>query len=131
MIRQSPLHLLAAGLLTVTAPALALTGCGGSSSDSNASEQTFPERADFQWVIPKGTAEKVALGTHDKIFPSVLYVKVGQTIRIVNEDRIAYTVGPFAIGANQTLEQVMRSPGTFEGECTTHEGARFLMIVEA
>ncbi|HQV56682.1 MAG TPA: hypothetical protein PKV27_01635 [Ilumatobacteraceae bacterium] len=126
----TPLRLIAAGVFTVAAPAVALAGCGDSSGDAVATEQTFPEQADFQWVIPLGTADKVALGTHDKIFPAVLYVKVGQSIRIVNEDTIPYTVGPFSIGAKQTLEQVMRSPGTFEGECTTHKGARFLMIVE-
>lgn len=126
-----------AALLAATA--LALAGCAGGTGAESADPPdsgpdftltTIAERADFQWVIPKGTAEKVNVGTHDPIFPSVMYAKVGQTIRIVNEDRIGYTVGPFYVGPYQTMEQVLRRPGTFEGVCSTHYGARFLLIVE-
>ena len=121
-MRRSLAALIAACGLTVAA-------CGSTES-ADPAPATVGQRADFQWVIPQGTAEKVSLGTHDPIFPAVLYVKVGQSIRIINEDRIGYTVGPFYVGANQTLEQIIRAPGTFEGECTTHQGARFMMIVE-
>lgn len=111
----------------------AISGCGDSSTSDTGpmnAAATIPGRADFQWTIPKGTAEQVDVGTHDKIFPSVLYARIGQNIRIINEDRIAYTVGPFIIGPGQTLEQTFRRTGTFEGVCTTHAGATFVLIVE-
>ncbi len=116
--------------------ALAVTSCGGSDASTAADNgplagrTSIPGRADFQWVIPAGTAERVNIVTHDQIFPPVMYAKVGQTVRIINEDRIAYTVGPFSIGAHQTMEQVLRRPGTFQGVCTTHYGGQFVLIVE-
>ncbi len=121
---------------------LVLAGCsGGSGGPAGAGQATSGDgsivtagtvlgRADFQWVIPKGTGAKVALVDHDQIFPPVMYAKVGQSIRIVNEDSIGYTVGPFYIGPHQTLEQVFQRAGVFEGACTTHRDGRIVLIIE-
>lgn len=109
-----------------------LAACGEEQPTSGPQVEaaTIEGRADFQWVIPKGTAAKVDSATHDAIFPAVLYAKVGQTVRIINEDSIGYTIGPFSVGPNQTLEQVLRRPGEFQGICSTHRGATFVLIVE-
>lgn len=135
MIRHRPVTVSAvAGLLV-------LAGCSGGGSGEEARQArsgdgsfvtagTVVGRADFQWVIPKGTAAKVALIDHDQIFPPVMYAKVGQSIRIVNEDSIGYTVGPFYIGPHQTLEQVFQRTGVFEGACTTHRDGRIVLIIE-
>lgn len=121
----------AAALIALAAP---LAACGdGDRASKPEIPATVPERADFQWVIPEGTKDMINMGKYmgqKDLFPAVMYAKVGQSIRIINQDSIGYTVGPFYIGPLQTLEQYLRSPGTFEGECTTHRGGRFMLIVE-
>ena len=127
--------LFAGGL--VAALLVGVAGCGnaaqpttGPAGEAQVGAISIPGRADFQWVIPAGTRLKVNLGEHDGIFPPALFARIGQTVRIINEDTIGYTIGPFYVGPKQTLEQVFRTVGTFEGECTTHKGQRFALVVE-
>ena len=42
------------------------------------------------------------------------------TIRIENQDDRGHTVGPFFVGANETLTQRFSTPGEFESVCTVH-----------
>lgn len=66
------------------------------------------------------------------ILPGSLTAKVGESIRIENNDRQGHSVGPWYVGPNEVLIQQFTSPGLFEGECTVHDSGRFILeVVEA
>lgn len=56
-------------------------------------------------------------------------MRVGEVIRIVNEDDRGHLVGPFFVGANETLIQRFTSPGEFIGECTVHPSGQLVLTV--
>lgn len=66
-----------------------------------------------------------------EVLPAELRVNVGDTIRIENQDDRGHTVGPFFVGANETLTQRFSTPGEFEGVCTVHPSGELVLIVNA
>lgn len=84
---------------------------------------------DHDYLIPAGTADRIAAGEGVEIVPAELVVRVGESIRIVNEDDTDHLVGLFFVGAGQTLTQRFRSPGTLEGECSVHPSGQFSITV--
>lgn len=91
------------------------------------------EETDFEWdfVIPDGTAARIAAGETIEIVPAELTVRVGEAIRIVNNDTSNHVVGVFFVAAGETLTQRFQSPGVLQGECTVHpSGAFTLRILE-
>lgn len=119
--------------MLVGAVVLAASACAsGESSPAGSVEVvnvTIAGAADHEFVIPPGSAARSAAGEHLTIFPSRLEVRVGETIRIVNQDDRVQIVGPFAIAPGQTLTQRFSTPGEFVGECTTHPGSEFVLVV--
>ena len=86
---------------------------------------------DHDFVIPLGTADQIAAGEEVEIVPRELVVKVGDSIRIVNEDDRGHAVGVFYVGAGETLTQRFESPGILEGLCDIHPSGSFTLRVEA
>jgi len=68
--------------------------------------------------VPAGTAARQRAGEEIEIMPTDLELKVGDTIRIVNNDNIVRIVGPYTVGAGQTLRQTFTEPGTIVGTCS-------------
>ena len=87
--------------------------------------------ATYEFVIPVGAGEALDAGEPLEILPAELEVQVGETIRIVNEDDRGHTVGPFFVGANETLTQRFSSPGEFVGVCTVHPSGEIVLTVNA
>lgn len=88
--------------------------------------------ATYEYVIPLGAGEALDNGQPLEILPGELVTTVGETIRIVNEDDRGHNVGPWFVGANETLNQEFTSAGEFEGVCTVHpSGALILTVNEA
>jgi plastocyanin len=54
---------------------------------------------------------------------------VGETIRIVNDDDRGHNVGPFFVGAGETLSQRFSSAGEFVGVCTVHPSGQIVLVV--
>lgn len=110
-----------------------LTGCGNDSSSArpaiNAAD--VDERADHDYVIPAGTGALLDQGELVEILPAELEVRVGEVIRIVNEDDRGHVIGAFYVGANETLSQRFSTPGTLEGECSVHPSGSFRFVVRA
>lgn len=102
----------------VVGMAMSLSGCG--SGDRGLSVEPSTGRADFEFVIPRGTGERIDRGEDPDIFPRRLDVRVGQVIRIVNEDNRSHVIGPFSVGRGETITQRFASPGTYRGECSAH-----------
>ena len=86
---------------------------------------------DFDYVIPPGTAERIAAGEPVEIVPAELVVEVGDSLRIVNEDSSDHIVGVFFVAAGETLTQRFNSVALLEGECSVHQSGSFsLRVVE-
>jgi plastocyanin len=120
---------LAAGSLVL---ALALAGCSGDPASSPGIEAAAEsDAATYEFVIPPGAGEALDAGAPLEILPAELEVKVGESIRIVNQDDRGHNVGPFFVGANETLSQRFSSPGEFVGVCTVHPSGEFVLVVNA
>jgi hypothetical protein len=85
--------------------------------------------ATYEYTIPAGAGEALDAGTPLEVLPAELRTTVGETIRIVNEDDRGHNVGPWFVGANETLNQTFSSPGEFEGVCTVHPSGQLVLIV--
>lgn len=86
--------------------------------------------ADYEYRIPGGTAERITAGETVEILPAQLTVKVGEVIRIVNEDAAGHFVGIFYVGPGETVTQRFASPGEFSGLCTIHPSGQITLSVE-
>jgi hypothetical protein len=108
---------------------LALAACGGSDPGGPGARNAVVEIADFEYAIPAGTGARLDRGEEVELLPAVIEARVGQTIRIVNDDDRDYLLGPFPIGAGQTLTQEFTQPGTFIGECVVHPSGELVLEV--
>ena len=113
--------------LAVVALALLLAACGG--SDSLFADQGNSTPADYVFVIERGTGDQIDAGEPVSILPAELEVHVGEIIEIVNHDDRGHLVGPFFVGAGETVRQRFASPGTFIGECTVHPSGQIELVV--
>ena len=111
---------------------LVLAGCGSDGGDGPQLAGVSAEgEATFEYLIPLGSGERLDAGEPLDIFPAELNAQVGDTIRIVNDDDRGHTVGPFFVGAGETLSQRFSSPGVFEGICTVHPSGEVVLNVRA
>lgn len=85
--------------------------------------------ADYPFLIPAGTADRIAAGELIEILPAQLDVNVGEVIQIVNEDDEGHFVGIFFVGAGETVTQRFASPGEFIGNCTVHPSGQLTLTV--
>ncbi len=113
---------------------VALTACGGSDGPSAApgvSTVGADIDATYAYTIPAGAGVALDAGEPLEILPAELDAKVGETIRIVNEDDRGHNVGPFFVGAGETVTQRFATPGEFVGVCTVHPSGQFVLVVSA
>jgi hypothetical protein len=76
--------------------------------------------------------EQIAQGLVVEIMPAEFEVVVGEVIEIVNEDDIGYVIGPFYVGAGETMRQRFQAAGEFIGECgVSATGTIALRVTEA
>ena len=108
-----------------------LAGCGNDGDQLATEVVSGAESATFEYVIPVGAGEALDAGTPLEILPAELQVDVGDTIRIENQDDRGHTVGPFFVGAHETLTQRFSTPGEFEGVCTVHPSGQLVLVVNA
>lgn len=96
-----------------------VAACGGEPAALIEDESELGE-ADYAYVIPLGAGEALDDGQPLEILPGEMTVTVGEVIEIVNDDDRGHLVGPFFVGAGETLRQRFASPGEFIGVCTVH-----------
>ncbi len=105
-----------------------LAGC--SDPDGPTVEAADPAgQADFRFVIAAGTGEAMDRGELVEILPPELEARVGEVLELVNEDDRGHIVGPFFVGAGETLRQEFASPGEYQGICTVHPSGEFTLTV--
>ena len=114
----------------VTVLIVAVTACGGEPEAGQRANDGEPQGpADYAYVIPEGAGEALDRGEPLEILPAELTVEVGQLIEIVNEDDRGHLLGPFYVGAGETLRQRFTSEGSFIGVCTVHPGGELVLTV--
>jgi plastocyanin len=120
----------------LVAVALGVAACGGDDGDQGSpgvesvEAAATAEAATYEFVIPPGAGEALDAGEPLEILPGTLEVTVGETISIVNDDDRGHNVGPFFVGAGETLTQRFSSPGEFVGVCTVHPSGQLVLIVD-
>lgn len=105
-------------LVLVVAFVLLAMGLGATALVVSCSGDEAREPQTIVFEVPKGTAQRQRAGEEIEIMPADLEMKVGDTIRIVNNDDIVQIVGPYTVGAGQTLRQTFTEPGTIVGTCS-------------
>jgi len=114
----------------LVAVALLAAGCGDDADDAAFDvADTAEAEADLRFVIPPGAGEALDRGEPLEILPGSLDVEVGDVIELINEDDRGHLVGPFFVGANETLRQEFASPGEFIGICTVHPSGEIVVTV--
>lgn len=86
---------------------------------------------EHDYLIPPGTASRIAAGQLVELVPAELVVKVGESIRITNNDSEDHIVGAFFVASGEVLTQRFKSVGTLEGACSVHPSGSFVLRVEA
>ena len=101
----------------------AATACGAASG-----EQGLPAPT-YEYVIPEGSGDLIARGEPLDILPQQLDAVLGETIQIVNDDTIGHVLGPWFVGAGETIRQRFANTGTVEGYCSVHPDESFTITV--
>lgn len=110
---------------------LAVAGCSDGTDTFEQIDAAAEAVADYDFTIPVGAGLALDAGTPLEILPATFDARVGQTIQIVNEDDRGHLVGPWFVGAGETMRQTFRSPGEFIGECTVHPSGQIVVTVSA
>lgn len=121
--RPHPLRALAA-IVAAILFGLVVVGCGRSDASG-------PDQPTYSFVIPAGAGDRIEQGEPLDILPRELVAQLDETIIIVNEDDQAHLLGPWFVGAGETLRQRFTTPGVFEDNCTVHPSGQFTVVVEA
>ncbi len=111
---------------------LLVAACGGDADRDGALVVEDPNamKVDYEYTIPLGTGERFDAGEVVEILPGEMTVRVGEVMRIVNQDDRQHLIGPFFVGAGETLTQRFASAGEFTGLCTVHPSGEFVLTVE-
>lgn len=102
---------------------------GGSSDTPGISSANDVTEFEHDFVIPAGTGDRIAAGEVIDVVPAALTVRVGEAIRIVNDDDRGHQVGVFYVGAGESLTQRFNSPGSLTDECDVHSSGAFTLVV--
>ncbi|MBS1848202.1 MAG: hypothetical protein JST73_07975 [Actinobacteria bacterium] len=116
-------HLRTAAIAAVMlATAFALGGCRGNSESVVRSPTTVapttstaPRSVVHDFVIPAGTADRVARGEDPKIIPRRIDLHVGDSIRVRNDDTKIARFGLFNVGPGDTVSMTFNEVGVKSG----------------
>ncbi len=110
---------------------LAVAGCSAGTETFEQVDASAEVIADYEYVIPQGAGLALDAGTPLEILPGDFDARVGQTIQIVNDDDRGHLVGPWFVGAGETMRQTFKTPGEFIGECTVHPSGQIVVTISA
>lgn len=106
---------------------LAACGDDGSATGTKGSTTSLPtssapttsttprEPVTHDFVIPSGTAEKLARGEDVDVIPATLEVHVGDRIQVSNDDSELARLGIFDVRPGETVSMNFNTPGQMEG----------------
>lgn len=108
------------GVLALALAAIVFIVSAGGDGDGTS---TRPKAQVIRVVVPPGGP------TGASLVPDRLAVRVGDSLVIENRDGRQHQVGPYVVGAGQTLRQTFPDPGTYVGACTVNVSGRVEIIV--
>lgn len=117
--------------VTVAGLVLSAAACATSGPIPLFGPDTGPGSADYSFVIPPGAGDAIDRGEPLDVLPAAMVVEVGQVFELINHDDRGHLVGPFFVGAGETLRQRFNAPGEFIGTCTVHPSGEFELTVVA
>ncbi|HSJ28114.1 MAG TPA: hypothetical protein VLB67_07865 [Acidimicrobiia bacterium] len=88
-----------------------------------------PEARVVELVVPAGTNARLVAGDTVDILPRELTFRVGDTLRIRNDDSVAQEVGPYFVAAGVEFEVTYGMPGRFEGVCPLSGGEPYVIVI--
>lgn len=83
----------------------------------------------YEIVVPLGTQERLNRGETVSVMPSLLEFRVGDTLRIRNEDVVTQAVGPYEVRPGEQFELRYGSPGHYEGMCSLSEDEVYEIVI--
>lgn len=114
------------------AASLAVAGCGQEAAKRDIVE-TAPVGPDdevtYEFKVPFGSGNRLDSGQTLDIMPQTLDVRVGESIRIINDDIRDYMIGPFFVTAGQTVAMRFTHVGVLTGICLVNPGGEFTINV--
>ncbi|MEA2001895.1 MAG: hypothetical protein U9N84_08435 [Actinomycetota bacterium] len=111
------------------AVALLLSACASDEPQALFDDDGSGDTPDYSYTIPLGSGEAIDSGEPLEILPGSLVVEVGQVLELVNHDDRGHLVGPFFVGAGETLRQRFNAAGEFIGACSVHPSGEFILTV--
>ena len=123
-------------------PALALfagalvLGCGPDAAREAASPPPAAESVAASWVpareivIPAGAQARLDAGERVEILETEIRVKVGETVRIRNDDVVDHVIGPYYLQSGAALQQTYRTPQTIQYVCYVNPTEAINLVVE-
>lgn len=127
--REEPSRAAPAELVALLLGALAMLAALGVLAAQVIDARRPPSPKTYRYVVPAGTAAKLAAGERLDLMPARLDVRVGDSLVIENRDTKAQQVGPYLVGAGQTLRQRFEDPGTIRGTCTVNGAGTVTIVV--
>ena len=101
-----------AALAVVAAAIIAIVGIALTRSDTDAAQT-------YSFVIEAGTKELLDTGqTPPNQPPTDLFVKVGDTLEVVNQDNAVHSYSFITVRPGETGSYTFKTPGTYIGACT-------------
>jgi hypothetical protein len=117
-------------LAMILAVVVFATACGRQGSSTPGFESVVGTvSVDFDYVIPRGTGERLDRGERVDILPARIDAHVGQVLRITNQDTRGQLLGPFYVGAGETMTERFSRPGELVGACLVHADGRLIVSV--
>jgi hypothetical protein len=111
---------IALGSTLVVLTAVGAAGCG-------ADEVREPKV--IEYVVPLGTSERIARGEIVEIMPERIEMRLGDTLRLRNDDHVAQEIGPYVLQPGKSLDLRYGAVGTYWLECLLAGGSRFEIAV--
>jgi hypothetical protein len=130
-VSRRRIALVAVGVAVAAAMALFWPRVTSGSEATYVSQPSSVRAADLEFVVPAGTAGRLVRGERVSIVPRELRVRVGDTIRIRNDDTVSQVVGPFYVRAGETLTHRFVSPGRLVGACDLHPSGKLAIVIGA
>ena len=126
---RAPGHLAKISLILAALLLLGTAGCSTSTPELKVVPPDDEESYDYDFRIPFGTGVSLDKGEEIEIVPQVLDVKIGERIRVVNDDVRGAAVGIFWVPAGRTVAMEFTTTGTLTGECDVHPSGEFTINV--
>ena len=120
-IRQLTMRNLVGAVLIATL-ALAAVACG-----SDGSSGSSPKVVEI--VVPAGTQAKLDRGEIVDVMPAKLEFRVGDTLRVRNDDSFVQYAGPYRVQAGEQFELQFGSPGRYGGLCDLSGGSTYEIVI--